>query len=36
MNDSLRSSFIEVSVGKNSSFLAKDALETHCFTLRRK
>jgi len=33
MNISLRSIFIEVTVGKNNSFLAKNALETHCFVL---
>jgi len=33
---SLRSTIIELVLGRNSSFLAKSALETHCFTLRRK
>ena len=33
MNNSLRSLFIEVVSGRNSSFLAENALETHCFAL---
>jgi len=33
MNNVLRSLFIEGVLGKNSSFLAKNALETHCFVL---
>ena len=33
MYDSLRSSFIEGGFGKTDSFLAKSALETHCFVL---
>jgi len=30
---SLRSTIIELGLGKNSSFLAESALETHCFLL---